>query len=129
MPALDDPRVMRAMSEIEQGMDQLDENNPRHMAMLLRKMQAVMPAGAVPKDFDVAIRRLEAGEDPEKIEADMGDVLAQWMGGDDKEGGGVGGGEAGRGTVDYTITRSGNDCPGVHGGGRFDPYKTWNMKP
>ncbi len=92
MPALDDPRVMRAMSEIEQGMDKMDENNPRHMAMLLRKMQAVMPAGAVPKDFDVAIRRLEAGEDPEKIEADMGDVLAQWMGGEEKENGEVGGG-------------------------------------
>ncbi|MSU34185.1 MAG: zinc ribbon domain-containing protein [Pedosphaera sp.] len=90
MPALDDPKVMRAMSEIEQGMDQLDENNPRHLAMLLRKMKDVMPQGSVPKDFDVAIRRLEAGEDPEKIEADMGDVLGQVMGEEDEGGGGAG---------------------------------------
>jgi len=39
---------------------------------------------------DVAIKRLEAGEDPEKIEEDMGDVLGEFMGGD--EGGGAGGG-------------------------------------
>jgi hypothetical protein len=45
----------------------------------------------VPKDFDVAIRRLEAGEDPEKIEADMGDVFGDMMGGEDGPGGGGGG--------------------------------------
>lgn len=95
MPALDDAKTMRAMSEIEQGMDQMDENNPRHLAMLLRKMKDVMPQGSVPKDFEVAIRRLEAGEDPDKIEADMGDVLSQVMGGEDVGAGGSGGGDAG----------------------------------
>jgi hypothetical protein len=40
--------------------------------------------------MDVAIKRLEAGEDPEKIEADMGDMLGGLMGG--PEGGGAGGG-------------------------------------
>ena len=39
---------------------------------------------------DVAIKRLEAGEDPEKIEEDMGDVLGDFMGG--PEGGASGGG-------------------------------------
>ena len=40
------------------------------------------------------IRRLEQGEDPEKIEADMGDVLGDFMGGSEGEegGGGAGGG-------------------------------------
>jgi hypothetical protein len=52
----------------------------------------------VPKELDVAIKRLEAGEDPEKIEADMGDVLGDFMGGE--EGGGPGG--AGRGGGGYT---------------------------
>jgi len=90
MPDLDDPRVARAMAEMERDMDHLDENNPKHMAHMLRKMKDVMPPGTMPKDFETAIRRLEAGEDPEKIEADMGDLLGDWMGGE--EGGGPGGG-------------------------------------
>ena len=53
---------------------------------------------------DVAIKRLEAGEDPEKIEEDMGDVLGEAMGGMDEEGmGGMGGGPYSRdeGLYDY----------------------------
>ena len=90
-PDLDDPRVMRAMSEMERDMENLDENNPKHMAHLMRKMKDIMPPGSMPKEMDVAIKRLEAGEDPEKIEADMGDVLGDFMG-KDEPGGGAGGG-------------------------------------
>lgn len=93
MPDFDDPKVERVMSELERDMEHLDENNPKHMAHLMKKMKDVMPAGTVPKELDVAIKRLEAGEDPEKIEADMGDVLGDFMGGpEDEEGGGMGGG-------------------------------------
>ncbi len=92
-PDFDDPRVMRAMSELERDMEHMDENNPRHMAHMMRKMKDIMPPGTVPKELDVAIKRLEAGEDPEKIEEDMGDLLGDFMGGeDDPEGGGYGGG-------------------------------------
>ena len=89
MPDLDDPRVERAMMEMERDMESLDENNPKHMAHMMRKMKDLMPPGSMPKELDVAIKRLEAGEDPEKIEADMGDVLDDLMGGDE---GGPGGG-------------------------------------
>jgi putative FmdB family regulatory protein len=88
MPNFEDPRVERAMMEMERDMEHLDENNPRHMAHMMRKMKDLMPPGAVPKELDVAIKRLEAGEDPEKIEQDMGDVLGDLMG---EEGGGSGG--------------------------------------
>lgn len=88
-PDFDDPRVARAMAEMERDMEHLDENNPRHMAHMMRKMKDLMPPGAMPKEFETAIKRLEAGEDPEKIEADMGDVFGEMMGG---EGGGAGGG-------------------------------------
>ena len=81
MPDMDDPRVMRAMSEMERDMEHLDENNPRHMAIMMKKMKDILPPGSVPKDLDVAIKRLEAGEDPEKIEEDMGDVFGELMGG------------------------------------------------
>ena len=90
MPNLDDPRVARAMSEMERDMEHLDEHNPKHMAHLMKKMKDLMPAGSMPKELDTAIKRLEAGEDPEKIEADMGDVLGGFMGGPE---GGPGGGE------------------------------------
>ena len=90
MPDLDDPRAERAMMELERDMEHLDENNPKHMAHMMRKMKDLMPAGSVPKELDVAIKRLEAGEDPEKIEEDMGDVLGDLMGGE--EGGAPGGG-------------------------------------
>ena len=91
MPDMDDPRMMRAMAEMERDMEHLDENNPRHMAVMMKKMKDLMPAGSVPKEFDVAIKRLEAGEDPEKIEQDMGDVLGDFMGGDEDAPGAPGG--------------------------------------
>jgi putative FmdB family regulatory protein len=91
-PDFDDPRVMRAMSEMERDMEHLDENNPKHMAHMMRKMKDLMPPGTMPKEMDIAIKRLESGEDPEKIEADMGDILGDFMGGGEGEGGGGAGG-------------------------------------
>jgi putative FmdB family regulatory protein len=90
MPDFEDPRVERAMMEMERDMEHLDENNPKHMAHMMRKMKDLMPPGSVPKELDVAIKRLEAGEDPEKIEADMGDILGDFMGGPEGEGAGGG---------------------------------------
>jgi putative FmdB family regulatory protein len=99
MPDLDDPRVERVMLEMEREMEHLDENNPRHMAHLMRKMKDLMPPGTVPRELDVAIKRLEAGEDPEKIEADMGDLLGDFMGG--AEGGSGGAYTKDSGLYDY----------------------------
>ncbi|HTH48820.1 MAG TPA: FmdB family zinc ribbon protein [Candidatus Limnocylindria bacterium] len=90
MPDLDDPRVERAMSEMGRDMEHLDENNPKHMAHMLRKMKDLMPDGSMPKEMEVAIKRLEAGEDPDKIDEDMGEML----GGDMDGPGGPGGGGA-----------------------------------
>jgi len=103
MPDMDDARIERAMTELERDMEHLDENNPRHMAYMMRKMKDLMPAGTMPKELDVAIKRLEAGEDPEKIEEDMGDVLGDFMGGpEDEEGmGGMGGYTHDSGLYDY----------------------------
>lgn len=100
MPDFEDPRVERAMMELERDMEHLDENNPRHMAHMMKKMKDLMPPGSVPKELDTAIKRLEAGEDPEKIEEDMGDLLGDFMGG--PEGGaGEGGYSRDSGLYDY----------------------------
>ena len=96
MPDVDESKMMRAMSELERDMDHIDENNPKHMAHVMRKMKDAMPTGMVPKELDVAIKRLEAGEDPEKIEADMGDVFGDLMGGAEGDDG------AGTGSSGYT---------------------------
>lgn len=100
MPDFDDPKVARVMSEMERDIEHMDENNPKHMAIMMRKMKDIMPAGTIPKELDVAIKRLEAGEDPEKIEEDMGEALGGALG---EEGGGPGGGGYSRdsGLYDY----------------------------
>jgi hypothetical protein len=101
MPDFEDPRVERAMMELERDMEHMDENNPKHMAQMMKKMKDMMPSGSLPKELDVAIKRLEAGEDPEKIEEDMGDLLGNIMG--DEAGGPGGGGAYGHdsGLYDY----------------------------
>jgi putative FmdB family regulatory protein len=88
---MDDPRMMQAMGELERDMEHLDENNPRHMAHMMRKMKDLMPPGTMPKDLETAIKRLESGEDPEKIEADMGELFNEMMPGMDEMGGPDGG--------------------------------------
>ena len=101
MPDMDDPRVLRAMNEMERDMAYMDENNPKDMARMMRKMQQILPQDAMPKELETAIKRLEAGEDPEKIEEDMGDVLGDFMGGNEGEGEG------------------GDEYSGSGGGGRY----------
>jgi hypothetical protein len=66
-------------------MDSLDENDPRQGAHLMRRLFEAtgMPVGG---GMEEALKRMEAGEDPEKIEEDMGDVLE-----DDPFGGLLGG--------------------------------------
>jgi hypothetical protein len=101
MPDLADPRVARAMAEMERDMEHMDENNPKHMAHMMRKMKDIMPAGSMPKELEIAIKRLEAGEDPEKIEEDMGDLLGDFMGGEEGGMGGGGGYTKDNGLYDY----------------------------
>ena len=86
------------MVEMERDMAHLDENNPKHMAHMMKKMKDLMPPGSMPKEMDIAIKRLEAGEDRRRSEADMGDVLGDFMGG---PGGAAGGTTKDSGLYDY----------------------------
>lgn len=74
MPEMDDDRMERAMESLAGQMDGMDENDPRQMAGFMRKLSKAtgMDLGA---GFEEAIRRLEAGEDPEKIEEEMGELF------------------------------------------------------
>ena len=52
------------------AMDGLDENDPRSLGRAMRKM-AEETGEAMPPEMDQMVRRLEAGEDPEKLGAEM----------------------------------------------------------
>lgn len=87
MPNLDDPRIERAFCELETDLGGVDESNPKHLAHVMRKIKDLMPQGSMSKELEVAIKRLEAGEDPDKIEEDMGEIFHDVMGGGSLGGG------------------------------------------
>jgi putative FmdB family regulatory protein len=78
----DDPRVEREMMRLLGDAENLDENDPRQLGRLMRRMSEITGEPLEP-EMEEAMRRLEAGEDPDKVEEDMGDLFG--------EGGGPGG--------------------------------------
>jgi hypothetical protein len=62
------------MGEIAREVDGLDEEDPRQMARLMRKLYDSTGL-SLGEGVEEAIRRMEAGEDPEKIEEELGDQL------------------------------------------------------
>lgn len=81
---LSDPRIEREMFRLMSEAESLDENDPRQLGRFMRRM-AEITGEPVEGEMEEALRRLEAGEDPEKVEEDMGEVFG------DGEGGGGGG--------------------------------------
>jgi len=88
-PAADDPRMEAAMAQMEAEMGSIDENDPRAMGRIMRRMSE-LTGEPLEGEMEEMVRKLEEGQDPEAIEAEMGDML-----GDDPEGGGMGGGFGG----------------------------------
>jgi putative FmdB family regulatory protein len=76
LPGLDEARLEKAMESLAGDLDSLDENDPKQGAQLMRRLFSAtgMP---IKGEMAEALRRMESGEDPEKIEEDMGDVLEQ----------------------------------------------------
>lgn len=74
MPDLDETKMEKAMELIAREAGGLDEEDPRQAARLMKKMTEItgMEFGSEMKE---ALKRLEAGEDPDEIDADMGDLL------------------------------------------------------
>jgi hypothetical protein len=72
---IDDAKMEALMAEMERDMGGMDEANPdpRQLGHLMRKMTDVM-GDKVPAEMREMIRRLESGEDPEKLEAEFGDL-------------------------------------------------------
>lgn len=64
-------------------LDGLDENDPRAMATAMRRMSAEMGEPLEP-EMEEALGRLEKGEDPESVMAELDDSLADGGGLDDE---------------------------------------------
>jgi putative FmdB family regulatory protein len=71
---LDEDKLEKAMMSMAGEMDNLDEDDPKQAARMMRKLfdSTGMKLG---DSIEEAISRMEAGEDPDKIEQEMGDVL------------------------------------------------------
>jgi hypothetical protein len=76
MPDIDESRMERAMEMMSREADRLDEDNPRQAAQLMRKLFKESGLEFGP-GMEEAVRRMEAGEDPEQIEAELGDSLEE----------------------------------------------------
>lgn len=76
LPAgMDEERLMRALASLDGEMGNLDDEDPRQAARVMRKL--FNSAGLKLGDgMAEAVRRMETGEDPDQIEAELGDVLA-----------------------------------------------------
>jgi hypothetical protein len=75
--AEDDPRLERAMAEMERefaGVGESDNPDPRLLAKMMRKMSD-LAGEKVPAVMQEMLARLEKGEDPERLEAEYGDSL------------------------------------------------------
>jgi len=75
-PPFDEQKMEQAMGALAKEADAIDEDDPRQAANVMRRLSemAGLPLG---KGMKEAIERMEAGEDPEKIEEEMGDILEE----------------------------------------------------
>lgn len=74
MPDLDDAQLEQAMAALAADAESLDEDDPRAMAHMMRKLYSATGMKLTPA-LEEAMSRMEAGEDPDKIEEEMGDLL------------------------------------------------------
>ena len=72
---IDESKMESFMADMEREMSGMDEANPdpRQMGRLMRKMTDAL-GDKTPPEMREMVRRLEAGEDPEKLEEEFGDL-------------------------------------------------------
>jgi hypothetical protein len=70
-PAADDPRMEAAMDAMEREFAHVDENDPRAMARMMRRM-AELTGEKIDGQMEDVVRKLEEGADPESLEDELG---------------------------------------------------------
>ena len=70
----DESQMEKAMQMLAGEAEKISEDDPRQAAQLMRKLSG-MTGLELGENMEEALRRMEQGEDPEQIEAEMGDLL------------------------------------------------------
>jgi putative FmdB family regulatory protein len=72
---MDASKMEKAMEMMAREAEHINEDDPRQAAKLMRKLTDMTGVGLGP-GMEEALHRMERGEDPETIEAEMGDRMA-----------------------------------------------------
>ena len=72
----DEGKMEQAMNMLSREADRIDEDDPRQAANLMRKLSDMTGLKLGP-GMDEALSRMERGDDPEQLEAEMGDMLME----------------------------------------------------
>ena len=70
----DESKMEKAMQMLASEADKINEDDPKQAADLMRKLSH-MTGIKLGDGMDEALSRMEQGEDPEQVEAEMGDIL------------------------------------------------------
>jgi hypothetical protein len=73
--AADDPRMEAAFGAMEREFSGVDENDPRAMGRMMRRM-AELTGEKMDGGMEEVVRKLEEGADPESLEEQMGGAVA-----------------------------------------------------
>jgi putative FmdB family regulatory protein len=76
-PELDNPFVEAKMMDLMSRMESMDENDGRSMGRMMRELASITGEGSQDPAMQEAIRRLESGEDPEKVEQIVSDAYGE----------------------------------------------------
>lgn len=71
---IDESRMEQAMNMLAGEAEKMNEEDPRQAANLMKKLSDMTGLKLGP-GMEEALSRMEKGEDPEKVEAEMGDLL------------------------------------------------------
>ncbi|MBN2282263.1 MAG: zinc ribbon domain-containing protein [Deltaproteobacteria bacterium] len=74
MPPIDESRMEKAMEMLAREAGRINEDDPRQAASMMRKLSEAAGLN-LSSGMEEALSRLEKGEDPEKIEEEMGDMF------------------------------------------------------
>ena len=68
---LDDPRVEHEMMQLMSQAEGIDDKDPRQLGRLMRRMSEIS-GERLDGEMEETVRRLESGEDPEKLDEELG---------------------------------------------------------
>ncbi len=74
LAGLDETRMEQAFEGLMREAENINEEDPRQMATLMRKFSDKTGI-SLGEQMEEALSRMEAGEDPDQIEQEMGDLL------------------------------------------------------